>query len=262
MAILIVATTLIVGSVLYVLVARYSPEGGREHQTPTNVYFVTGGAMSLLIAFTMSLTFSQYLSAQQASLAEAEAVVAMSRGAMFMAPSLRDPLRNQLACYAEEVIGQEWPAMQQGASSVSPTVRATLIEMDSLLASQTAVAGPGLGVWESANQTRHAAHIERLQAAANGVPTILWMLLVFGSVITIGSLFVFADKAKPAWGHALVVIGPLFVASAALVVIAFFDHPYADTPGGIPPTAMQTTLISLTQAQLEGIPAASCPGNS
>jgi hypothetical protein len=47
MAILIVVATLIIGSLLYVLVAKHSPDGGREHQTPTNVYFVTGGAMSL-----------------------------------------------------------------------------------------------------------------------------------------------------------------------------------------------------------------------
>lgn len=261
-AILIVLSTLVVGSVLYVLVARRSPEGGRGDKTPTNVYGVTGGAMSLLIAFTMSLTFAQYLSAQQATQLEAEAVTAMARAAAYMAPSVGDPLQDQLVCYAQEVVNTEWPAMRQGSSGVTPEVRTTLATMDSIATKSTEAAGPGLGMWESANEQRHAAHIQRLHAAANGVPAILWLLLIFGSIITIGSLFVYADGSKPAWGHVLVIIGPLFVASAALVVIAFFDHPYAVTPGGIQPVAMQSSLASLTsEAQASGhLP--SCPQGS
>ncbi len=45
------------GSAAYILVARRSPEGGRGERTPTSVYAVTAGAMSLLIAFTLSLRF-------------------------------------------------------------------------------------------------------------------------------------------------------------------------------------------------------------
>ena len=144
--------------------------------------------------------------------------------------------------------------MQQGDTAVLPPVRQTLNKMDSILAAQPTAAGPGLAIWEAANVQRHAAHIERPQAAGNSVPAILWLLLIFGSLITVGSLFVYADSSKPAWGHALVVIGPLFVASAALVVIAFFDHPYADTPGAVQPDAMELTLTSLTQGQLDGVP--------
>ncbi|MFI0432848.1 MAG: hypothetical protein ACH36H_06870 [Candidatus Nanopelagicales bacterium] len=57
----------------------------------------------------------------------------------------------------------------------------------------------------------------------------------------------------------IAMIGPLFGASAALVVIAFFDHPYADNPGGIGSDAMQFTLDDLTQTPLTGMPTPSCP---
>ncbi|MGI9117619.1 MAG: hypothetical protein ACR2JV_08305, partial [Gaiellales bacterium] len=70
---------------------------------------------------------------------------------------------------------------------------------------------------------------------------------------------VYADRSKPVWGHVLVVIAPLFIASAALVVVYFFDHPYADTPGGIQPTAMQLTLERLMQNPIAGIPLPACP---
>jgi len=104
-----------------------------------------------------------------------------------------------------------------------------------------------------------SSHQQRLNIAGDGVPLILWILLIFGSLITIGSLFVFADPEKPAWAHALVIIGPLFVASAAIVVIAFFDHPYANMPGGISPVAMEYALTSLTIDRNGNIPLPLCP---
>ena len=255
----IVLATLVIGSALYVLLARLSPHGGREHRTPTSVYAVTAGAMSLLIAFTMSLTFQQYLQAQQAAASEAEAVMSMSRAATFMPPAVRDPLRDQLVCYAQEVITKSWPAMRDGDAQLQPSIRRTLATMDSILAEHYAQSSAGLGLWEGANEQRLAAHMEMLMIADDGVPPILWLLLIVGSMITIGSLVVYADRAKPAWGHVLVVIGPLFIASAALVVIAFFDHPYAKTPGAVTPAAMELTLARLTHERIGDAPLPHCP---
>ena len=261
MAILIILLTLIVGSIFYALVARYSPEGGRSDRTPTNVYVVTGGAMSLLIAFTMAATFSQYNQGQAAAQQEADAVISMWRATTFMTPEVGSPLRDQLVCYADAVINIEWPAMADGNGSVSSEVTQTLRESDSILASNVSGAGVGLGMWESANAQRLAAHQSRLLVAETGVPPLLMLLLIIGSIITIGSLIVYADKSKPTWGHTLVIIGPLFVASAAIVVIAFFDHPYSDTPGSIKPTAMKVALTHITQDQIAGLPLPTCTGS-
>ncbi len=259
LAIAIVLGTMIIGSLVFVAVSRFSPHGGREDKTPTSVYAVTAGAMSLLIAFTLSLTFDQYLSAQQAATSEAEAVLAMSRAATYMDPKVGEPLRDQLVCYAEGVINVGWPALRAGDTKVPATLYQDLVTMDSLLSSNVAAAGPGLGLWFGADEQRLAARDETLVVAGDGVPPILWLLLIIGSLITIGSLFVYADRSKPSWGHAVVVIGPLFIASAALVVIAFFDHPYVDTPGAIQPVAMELTLEKMTQAPIGKFRIPSCP---
>jgi len=258
-AIAIVATTMAVGALLYVLVARRSPEGSREDRTPTNVYAVTAGAMSLLIAFTMSMTFSKYSNAQLATRQEAGQVVAMSRAAMFMPDPTRDALRNQLICYLESVIDEEWPAMRRGEANLGEATQHVVWRMDELLAQNALDAGPGVAMWESANESRSSARIERLLLAGSVVPPLLWVLLILGSLITIVSLFVFADRAKPAWGHVLVVIGPLFIASAALVVIAFFDHPYEDTAGGISPQPMEFAKSVITGERINQMPTAVCP---
>jgi hypothetical protein len=259
MAILIVLVTMVAGAAIYVFAARRSPEGGREHKTPTSVYAVTAGAMSLLIAFTMSLTFQQFTNAQSAASQDAEGVMAMSRAATLMPANVRDPLRNQLVCYAEEVLNVSWPAMRRGDTDLQPAVRETLATMDGIVAAHVGEVGAVLSIWSSASSDRMKAHIQAMQIAGSGVPPILWMLLIIGSVITIGSLVVYADSSKPAWGHVAVIIGPLFVASAALVVIAFFDHPYADTPGAVSPVAMERVLTRLTKDHVLGVPPAHCP---
>ena len=258
-AIFIVALTLIVGSIIYALLARFSPEGGRSDRTPTNVYVVTGGAMSLLIAFTMAATFSQYNQGQAASQQEADGVLTMWRATAFMSPEVGGQLRDQLVCYADSVINIEWPAMADGNGNVSEQITQTLRSSDSILASNVPAAGVGLSMWESANSQRLSAHQSRLLVAQTGVPPILMLLLIVGSAITIGSLIVYADRAKPTWGHMLVIIGPLFIASAAIVVIMFFDHPYSDTPGSIKPTAMKVAVEHMTHDQIAGLPLPSCP---
>lgn len=258
-AILIVLVTIVVGALAYAIAARFSPEGGREGSTPTGVYAVTAGAMSLLIAFTMSLTYGQYNQAGSAAAQDAEGVMAMSRATMVMEPGIRDALRDQLACYAEEVINVAWPAMRNGETNLQPAVGKTLATIDGIVAADPAAMGSGTSSFMGANQSRMSAHINMMELAGNDVPPILWMLLIVGSAITIGSLVVYADRSKPAWGHVVVIIGPLFVASAALVVIAFFDHPYADTPGAVSPQAMQNTLVRLTHDRIPGVPLARCP---
>lgn len=258
-AICIVVATIVAGSLLYVFVASRSPVGGREQRTPTNVYAVTAGAMSLLIAFTMSITFGKYTSAQQAAQQEAGQVVAMSRAATFMPGPTRDALRNQLVCYLDTVINDEWPAMRTGDPHIGAATQQVVWKMDAILATNALDKGPGVSMWESANQSRSSSRIQRLLLSETVVPPLLWVLLILGSLITVVSLFVFADSAKPAWGHVLVITGPLFIASAALVVVAFFDHPYEDTPGGISPQTMEIARSVITGERIDHMPAATCP---
>jgi hypothetical protein len=262
LAIAIIAVTLTIGSLLYVWSWRHSPPGGRPNGPPTNVYTATAGAMALLMAFTMSLTYAQYLRAQEAAQQEAGSVMSLSRAATFMAPNVRDQLRNELVCYAQTVINIEWPSMREGNSTPTPELVKTIDAMDAILIANRESASSGLTAWETANDQRWTAHLARLDVAGDSVPLILWLLLTVGSLITIGSLFLYAGPGKPGWGHVLVIIGPMFVVSAALVVIAFFDHPYVDTSGGIKPTAMETTLYNLSNDHIGDLPLPSCPTKS
>lgn len=255
----VVAGSVILGSLLFVLIGRRSPEGGRSHHFPASITTLTTGAVTFLIAITISAAFTGYKGAQTAAQQEASAVLAMSRAAMFMQPELRDELRNELACYAQAVISDEWPSMQAGETTGTDSVSGAIVTTDLLLVKNATAAQGGLAMWEAANTERSAGRVTRLLEAGPSIPPMLWALLIIGSLISVGSLIVFADRAKPGWAHVVLIIGPLFVSIAALVVIAFFDKPYADTPGGVTPSAMQDTLVAMTaQERGDGMPPARC----
>ncbi len=233
----IVLTAMAVGGFLIWWVSKKSPEGSLSDRIPTNVYAVTAGAMSLLAAFTFSAAFAEYTNAQQAVRAESSAILQMYRATIFMEQPLQTSLRNDLLCYAQLVSTVEWDALASGDTSPQTSVQQTMMAMDNGLADKDGFkqAGNGFSVWETGNANLSAAREQRYAAADWNVPPIVYILIIIGSLITITSLFTFADSSKPGWGHVLVIIGPVFIAVASLVVIMFFDSPFIETPGSVTP---------------------------
>lgn len=248
----IVFTAMAIGGFLIWWVSKRSPEGSLADRIPTNVYAVTAGAMSLLAAFTFSAAFAEYTNAQQAVRAESSAILQMYRATAFMDNPLQTTLRNDLLCYAQLVSTVEWQALASGDTSPQGPVQQTMMAMDNALASKDGFkqAGNGFSVWETGNTNLAMARQQRYAAADWNVPPIVYILIVVGSLITITSLFTFADKSKPGWGHVLVIIGPVFIAVASLVVIMFFDSPFIETPGSVTPAPIIET-VSYIQGDLE-----------
>lgn len=237
LGVLIVLLAMAAGVLVMAVVARRSPEGSLSDRTPTNVYTVTGGAISLLIAFTFAAAFGMYTSVQSSLRTEAAETLAMFRTTEFMEEPLRTQLQTQVRCYPELVATVEWPALAHGNLEVTSPVQDTLVSMDRLVSTPEGVkqAGAALADFEGASDAMLAARVERIAAAEWGVPPIVYVMIILGALITIGSLFVFADRSKPLWGHALIIIGPIFVVAAGLTVTYFFDNPFVETPGGITP---------------------------
>lgn len=250
-ALIIVLGAMIGFGVFTAIISRRSPEGSLADKTPTSIYTVTSGAISLLIAFTFSMAFTQYTNAQNATHSEAAAILQMYRAAMFMEEPLRSELQADLLCYSELVVQDEWPALDSGDIDQNNRVQETMGAMDRAISRPGGVtkAGAGLSSWEAGNANLITARQERFAVAAWNVPPLVYILIILGSLVTIGSLFVYADRAKPGWGHAITFIGPVFIFVAGLVVIAFLDRPFVDTPGGVTPSAIQLS-IDYIQADL------------
>jgi hypothetical protein len=153
-------------------------------------------------------------------------------------------LKKDLLCYAQLVTEDEWSALDSGETKADDRVQQTLGAMDRRISRPEGVqqAGTGLSIWETSNANLITARQERFAVANWNVPPLVYILIILGSLVTIGSLFVYADRAKPGWGHAVTFIGPVFIFVAGLVVIAFLDHPYVDTPGGVRPSAIKMSI--------------------
>ena len=239
-----IVVAMVIGGVVIWAVSRKSPEGSLADRIPTNVYAVTAGAMTLLMSFTFAAAFAQYTNAQQAVREEASAILQMYRATAFIAEPLRGELRNDLLCYATLVSTQEWDELSRGKIDLQGPVQQTMIAMDNAISSPDGqkLAGSGLSIWETGNTNLAAARQQRFAVVDWNVPPIIYFVLITGSLLTLASLFAFADRTKPGWGHAALIVGPIFVAVAALVVIVFLDSPFIQTPGAVTPEAIEQTV--------------------
>lgn len=247
-----ILVAMLVGGVTIWAVSRKSPEGSLADRIPTNVYAVTAGAMTLLMSFTFAAAFAQYTNAQQAVRAEASAILQMYRATAFIAEPLQSDLRNDLLCYATLVSTQEWAELSRGKVDLQGPVQQTMIAMDNAISSPEGqkLAGSGLSIWETGNANLATAREQRFAVVDWNVPPIIYFVLITGSLLTLASLFAFADRTKPGWGHAALIVGPVFVAVAALVVILFLDSPFIQTPGAVTPEAIEQT-VEYIQSDLE-----------
>lgn len=262
LSIAIVIAVMVGFAVFAGLVSRRSPEGSLADKTPTSIYAVTSGAISLLIAFTISMAFTQYTNAQNATHSEAAAILQLYRAALFMDEPLAMELKHDVLCYAQLVVDQEWAALAEGDTNPNDDAQRTLGAMDRRISTKqgTNQAGAGLSSWNTSNLNLITARGERYAVATWDVPPLVYVMIILGSLVTIGSLFVYADRTKPGWGHSITFIGPVFVFIAGLVVIIFLDQPFVNTPGGLQPTAIQMSIDYIEQdLGIDGLSGPTCP---
>lgn len=248
----VIVVAMLAGGLLIWAVSRKSPEGSLADRIPTNVYAVTAGAMTLLTAFTFSAAFGQYTSAQTAVRQEASAILQMYRSTGFIEEPLQSTLRADLLCYSTLVATEEWDDLGRGELNMQGPVQKTMIAMDNAISTPEGqkLAGNGLSIWEGGNANLAAAREQRFAVADWDVPPLIYFVLILGSILTLGSLFAFADSSKPGWGHAVLIIGPIFVAVAGLVVILFLDSPFIQTPGSVTPEPIVET-VEYIQADMD-----------
>jgi hypothetical protein len=97
-------------------------------------------------------------------------------------------------------------------------------------------------------QVHEVADARRLRVleAQQGIPDILWVVLVGGGVITVCFTYLFGLKNN--WAHVLMVAALTLVITSILFTIGSFDYPFA---GGtrLQPTAFEEVLRSFQETQ-------------
>jgi hypothetical protein len=230
----LVAVAVVVAVGGLVLVQRLVPtERRKQHNDVAGfIYAVLGVSYAVLLGLMLIAVWEKWDTADTLTVDEANELA----GIFWWAHALPQPegrhIQELVRSYARVVIEEEWPLMAQGRSS--PKAWATLDELrGTILALQPPKGAKQTGYdqmrYEEMLQQLHDlgnARRERLLAAEQGLPAILWVVLILGGVITVGFTYLFGLENSLV--H-LIMVGLLaLIISMSLFTVAALDYPFRD----------------------------------
>jgi hypothetical protein len=241
---LTVCVPVLVAVVGLVLVQRLVPPERREKHNDVAgfIYAVLGVAYAVVLAFMLISVWQDYNKAQTNVESEAHELA----GVYFLASRLPEPERTHVQdlarMCARVVVEEEWPLMEQGqtsprADSLLRQLRLKLLEFDPHTRGEQVLYERGLTDLHDALDARRS----RLLEVREGIPSLLWVVLVVGGVITVSFTYLFGLKSNVA--HALIVAALTLVICGILFTIGEFDYPFSG-PVEIRPDAFREVLHS------------------
>ena len=190
------------------------------------IYAVLGVAYAVLLAFVVIAVWQNYETAKTNVDTEANELA----GVYFLASQLPKPQRTHVQDlarrYARVVVEEEWSMMEQGqtsprADSLLRQLRSKLLEFDPSTEREQVLYEGGLTQLHDALDARRS----RLLEVREGIPNLLWVVLVVGGVITVSFTYLFGLKSNLA--HALMVAALTLLICAILFTIGEFDYPFS-----------------------------------
>jgi uncharacterized membrane protein YccC len=211
-----------------VVVQRLVPPVRREeHNDVTGfIYAVLGVAYAVLLAFVVIAVWQNYETAKTNVDTEANELA----GVYFLSSQLPEPQRTHVQDlarrYARVVVEEEWSMMEQGqtsprADSLLRQLRSKLLEFDPSTEREQVLYEGGLTRLHDAVDARRS----RLLEVREGIPNLLWVVLVVGGVITVSFTYLFGLKSNLA--HALMVAALTLLICGILFTIGEFDYPFS-----------------------------------
>jgi uncharacterized membrane protein len=250
---LIVALAMLIAVGGVILVQRLvSTERRRQHNDVAGfIYAVLGVAYAVLLGLMLIAVWEQWNAADATVTEEANELA----GIFWFAHALPQPegrhIQELARTYAQVVVEEEWPLMAQGRSS--PKAWATLDELRATIL--------GLNPTTGAQQVRYTQLLEqlhglgdarraRLLVAEEGLPNILWVVLILGGVITVGFTYLFGLDSTLV--HLLMVGALALIISLSLFTVAALDQPFKGDVH-IHPAAFEQVLERFHESKLSDL---------
>ena len=252
---LIVASVTAFAVAAMLLVRRGAPEGSRftDGDRASGVFGVLATGFSVLLGLVVFLAFESY--DQSRTGAETEAVVLSQQveTAQLLPLPGGAQLTGELICYGRYVVHTEWPRAEHGSlgDDVNPW-GVQLFETLKPIQPRTASQQSAYDKWLDQRFEREAARIDRIHGAVGVIPTPLWVVLFFISVVIFVYMLFFADSGEGAVTQAVLMGSVVSVIVSMLLLIRFLDTPFHSGVGGVKPTAMERTLRIIDQS-LRGV---------
>ena len=250
-AALIIAVTTSVAVTAMLVARRRAPEGGyfADGDRASGVFGVIATGFSVLLGFLIFLAFESYDASRSGAETEALTVAQQVQTAQLLPADVGEELTGGLVCYARYVKEVEWEQMEDGQlgdrlNPWGPVLFTTLRGVDL----ETAVEESAYDTWQDQTQVRELARQDRIHGAAGVMPTPLWIVLFFISVIVVSYIFGFADSGERAVIQGLYMGSVVAIISAMLLLLSFLDDPVQPGVGTLQPTAMERSLVIIDEA--------------
>jgi Protein of unknown function (DUF4239) len=209
------------------LVQRFVPLPVREaHNAATGTIYAALYVMfGVTLGFSLLLVWQQYDAAQK--MAESEA--AHVEGLYQIAGGFPEPERRQVqeiaVSYARAVVEEEWPLMREGRTSprageLADELRDSIQDFEPRTEAEQALRSEGLAQLDDLDEARAL----RLLEVREGLPPILWVVLIVGGVLTVVFTFLFGMETP--WLHMMAVAALAVIVSLILYTVAVLDFPF------------------------------------
>jgi hypothetical protein len=218
------------------VVQRLVPATSRQRHNDVAgfIYAALGVIYAVLLALVVIAVWEEYDAANETVEQEANAVAEIA----WLAHRLPEPegahIQELCRSYAQEVVDKEWPLMEQGQAPLLtqveeiPTgwtliddIRASLQEFQPHTPADAQLYAEGLDQVQRLADARRM----RLVAAEEGVPAVLWSVLIFGGVAAVGFTYLFG--LENTWAHRLMVVTLASVIGLVLFTIGAMEHPFS-----------------------------------
>jgi len=239
------------------LVQRLVPAEKRQQHNDVAgfLYAVVGIVYAVLLALLVIAVWERFQSSRETVESEANAVAEIAWLAYRLPEPEHHELQEDARSYAQEVVDTEWPRMEQGIKGERGTpegwdliddMRATLQEVEPRTVAEQELYAEGLDQIQRLGDARRM----RLVQAEEGMPGVLWAVLVFGAVVAIGFTYLFG--LRNSWAHRLMVMSLTAVIALVLFTIGVMEYPFSGGVG-IHPEAFELILERFETSKLSDL---------
>jgi hypothetical protein len=218
------------------LVHRLVPANARQRHNDVAgfIYAALGVIYAVLLALVVIAVWEEYGAARETVEQEANAVADI----FWLADRLPEPrgtrVQELARSYAEEVVHREWPLMEQGRTPlmtqeegtpagwvIIDDIRQNIQGFEARTKSEEQLYAEGLDQVDTLSDARRM----RLVAAEEGVPGVLWTVLIFGGMAAVGFTYLFGLEST--WSHRLMVATLAAVIGLVLFTVGAMEHPFS-----------------------------------
>jgi hypothetical protein len=224
---LVVLASVAVAVAGLLLTQRLIPLPVRERHNDTTgiIYAALYVMFGVTIGFSLFSVWQQYNTARQVVHSEAAAVEQMYRLAERLPEPERSRVQELAVSYAEGVVNEEWSLMKEGRSSSRmeahlQELRQSVQGYEPHTDAQNALYSEALSELDELGENRQF----RLLAVNEGIPYIVWVVLVVGGVLTVAFTYLFGMESVRL--HAVAVAGLTILVSLILHAIGVLDYPF------------------------------------